>query len=133
MKKIAVSIVFIFIAFVPAAQGQNFNEADMQNIMQAMQKVQECMAKVDQEELRKLEEEGEKFDKEVRELCEQGKRDKAQKMAIKFSKKVMKNPALIQMKECGEITKGLMPEGSMPEEEEYEFDPSKGHVCDDME
>ena len=59
---------------------------------------------------------------------------KAQKKAIAFSKEMMKNPALVQMKKCGEMTKGLVPEGSMPqmEEEDFGFDPSKGHVCDDM-
>ena len=116
-----------------AAQNQNPNMQgmDMGKLMQAMEEMQQCMAKVDQEELRKLEAEGEEMERELRKLCEQGNRDKAQKEAIKYSKKMMKNPALVQMKECTEITKGLMPEGSMPEEEDFGFDPSRdGHVCD---
>ena len=39
---------------------------------------------------------------------------------------MMKNPTLIQMKECGEIAKGLMPEGSMPEQEEFDFGSVQG-------
>lgn len=132
MKKIIVIALCFLFPVAVAAQNQNPNMQgkDMEKLMQAMQ---QCMEKVDQEELRKLEEEGEKFEREIRELCAQGKRDKAQKQAIRYSKMMKKNPTLIQMKECGEIAKGLMPEGSMPEQEEFDFDPSKEHVCDDME
>lgn len=131
MKKIALSLIFVVIAFIPVAQGQGMNEGDMQNIMKAMQKVQECMAKVDQSDLAALEQRGEEMEAEIKALCDQGKRDKAQKKAIAFSKEMMKNPALQQMKKCGEISKGMLPEGSVPEMEDDEFDPSKGHVCDE--
>lgn len=133
MKSIVMLLCLLF-PVAAAAQNPNMQGVDMQKLMQAMQEMQQCMAKVDKEELRKLEQESDEMEMELRKLCEEGKRDKAQDKAIKYSKKIMKNPALVQMKECGEITKGLMPEGSMPEqEEEFDFDPSKGHVCDDME
>ena len=130
--KVLVTLLCLLFPVAAAAQSPNMQGVDMNKLMQAMQEMQECMAKVDQGELQKLEAEGEEFSREIEELCKQGKRDKAQKKAIKYSKQIMKNPALKQMKECGEITKGLMPEGSMPEQEEYGFDPSDGHVCDDM-
>lgn len=134
MKKILGSLLVVMITFfVSTAQAQGFNEADMQNLMQVMQKMQECMAKVDQQELERLEEEGNKMEAELKALCEQGKRDKAQKKAIAFSKKIMKNPALIQMKECGELTKGMMPPGSEEPTLDEEFDFTNRHVCDDME
>ena len=52
------------------------------------------------------------------------------KKAIAYGKEMMKNPALKQMKECGEITRGLVPEESMPSMED-DFDFSDGHVCDE--
>lgn len=124
-------IVILFLVFpvTIAAQNAQMQSADMQKMMQ---KMQQCMAKVDQAELEKLEQDGKKFETTLKKLCKEGKRNKAQKMAITFSKQTKKNPALVQMKKCAEISKKMIPAGVMPEEEE-KFDPSKGHVCDDIE
>jgi hypothetical protein len=124
-------MLFLLFPVVAAAQNPNMQNIDMEKMMQAVQEMQQCMAKVDQGELKKLEQETEEMEAEFRTLCEQGKRDKAQNEAIKFSKKLMTNPTLMQMKECAEITKGFVPEGAMEGDDEI-FDPSKDHVCDDM-
>ena len=55
---------------------------------------------------------------------------KHQKKAIAYSKEMLKNPSLVQMKECSEMTKGLVPEGESSSLED-EFDFSNRHVCDD--
>jgi len=128
--RIIVILLFLMLPVIAAAQNPNMQDIDMEKMMQAMQEMQQCMTRVDQGELRKLEKETEGMEAELRSLCEQGKRDKAQEEAITFSKKMIKNPTLIQMKECGEIIKDFVPEGTMEEDEI--FDPSKGHVCDDM-
>ncbi len=130
MRIVAIMLFLLFPA-VAAAQSPNMQGVDMGKMMQAMQEMQQCMVKVDQGELRKLEQETKEKEAEFRALCEKGERDKAQEEAIKFSKKMMANPALVQMKECGEITKDFVPEGAMEEQDET-FDPSKDHVCDDM-
>jgi dsDNA-specific endonuclease/ATPase MutS2 len=119
-------------AFVPAVQSQGVSEADMQDMMQMMQKMQECMAKVDQSALEGLEKRSEELEAEIKSLCEQGKKKKAQKKAIAFGKEMMDNPALKQMRKCSEITKGLLPEGSAPQPSfEDEFDFSNQDICDD--
>lgn len=131
MKKIAASIIVVTIAFVSAAQGQGMNEADMKNVMQVMQKMQECMAQVDQSAIKELEERTNEMEAEIKALCEQGEEKKAEKKAIAFSKEMLKNPSLVQMKKCGEMTKGILPEGTMPSMDN-EFDYSEGNVCDDL-
>ena len=130
MKSIAI-LLFMLFPVVAAAQDQN----DMAKMMQALQEMQQCMAKVDQEELRKFEQESEKMETKLKTLCGQGNRDEAQNVAIKFGKKMMTNPALVQMKECGEMAQGFVPEGAMGGAEGMDeiFDPSKSHVCDNMD
>jgi protein tyrosine phosphatase (PTP) superfamily phosphohydrolase (DUF442 family) len=122
-------IIMLFMLFPVVATAQNQN--DMGKMMQALQEMQQCMAQVDQEELRKFEQESEKMEANVRALCAQGKRDQAQNEAIKFGEKMMTNPTLIQMKECGEKAKGLVPEGTI-EGRDDAFDPSESHVCDNI-
>lgn len=129
--RIITILLFLLFPVVAAAQNPNMQNVDVEKMMQKMQEMQQCMAKVDQDELRKLQQEAREMEAEFRVLCKQGERDKVQKEAIKFSKKMMTNPAMKKMKECGEITKGLVPEGAKEDKDEY-FDPSKGHVCDDM-
>lgn len=125
-------VTFLCLMFPVAAAAQNpgMNGGDMQKMMQLMQEMQQCMAKVDQGELEKLEEQSEKFTGELDALCKNGEREKAQKEAIAYSKKMMKNPALLQMKKCGEMTKGLVPDNSMGSFDD-EFDFANKHVCDE--
>ncbi len=129
--KIIVTVLCLLFPVAAVAQSPNMQGMDMGKFMQAMQEMQQCMAKVDRAELEKLEGKGEEFSREIKELCDQGKRDKAQKKAIKYSKEMMENPALKQMRKCTEITKDLMPEGSEGADESFDYDPEKdGHVCD---
>jgi hypothetical protein len=128
--KTIVTILFLLLPVAASAQNQDMNGVDMGQMMMLMQEMQECMAKVDQAELEALEQRSEEMDAEITALCEQGKRDEAQKKAIAYGKEMMKNPALKQMKECGEITKDLVPEESMSSMED-DFDFSDGHVCDE--
>ncbi len=125
--KIFVAIFCLMFPVVVTAQNQGMSGGDMQKMMQEMQ---QCMAKVDQAELEAIESESEKIGKELETLCEKGERKKAQEKAIAYSKKIMGNPALAQMKKCTEMTKGLVPLNSMPSFEE-ELDFSSRHVCDE--
>ena len=130
MKKSIVIILFLMFPVAATAQNQGMNGADMGKMMQLMQEMQQCMAKVDQAELEALEKQSEKLGEELEALCKNGKRKKAQKKAVAYGKKVMKNPALVQMRKCGEITKGLIPDDSMSSFDD-EFDFSNRHVCDE--
>lgn len=128
--KFFVVIILLLSPVAATAQNQGMSGGDMQNLMLLMQKMQQCMAKIDQAELQAFKEQSEKFGNEIDTLCNNGERKKAQKKAIAYSKKMLKNPALKQMEKCGEITKGLMPEDSTPSIED-ELDFSNHHVCDE--
>lgn len=131
--KIIISTCVLILSIAVSAQGQNMGEVDIQKMGQAMQEIMQCMSKIDQADLMALEEKSEQFDREMEELCSQGKRNKAQKKAVTYGKEIKKNPTLKQMMECGEINKKYgIPQG---EDEasimDSDFDFSKDHVCDD--
>ncbi len=125
MKSIVVVLCLLF-PVIATAQNQGFNMGNMQQMMQLMQ---QCMAKIDQTELETLQQQSEKMSKELDTLCKKGERNKAQKKALAYGKKMMQNPALVQVKKCGEITKGILPENSNPAFDNT-FDFSDGNVCD---
>ncbi len=127
--KIILSLLCLLPASIAMAQTPDATGMDMQKMMVLMQQMQECMAKVDQTLLTDLEKEGEAFSKEVEGLCARGERKKAQKKAVAFSKKMMKHPTILQMKECTRITKGLIPDEMVPSIDK-EFDYSETQVCD---
>jgi len=55
--------------------------------------------------------------------------DQAHAKAIEFSREVAQSPALQQMRECGELAQGMMPE-QMPLLDK-DVDYSNRHVCDE--
>lgn len=131
MMKVLTIIMLVLIPVAAVAQNfQGMNEQDMQKMMQQAMKAQACMEKIDQAELKALEQRSNEFDTEVRALCAAGKRDKAQKKAIKFGKEMAKKPVLQEMKKCGELMQGEMPQMEMPLMDE-DIDYSSQHVCDD--
>ena len=129
--KVILTVLCLIFPFTVNAQNQSMNGIDMQKMMQLMQEMQQCMEKVDQAELGVLEKQSEKFSTEIETLCQSGQRKKAQKKAVAFGKKMMKNPALKQMEKCGEITKGLAIPGMEEQSFEDDFDFSESHVCDE--
>ncbi|GAB4342391.1 MAG: hypothetical protein Kow0089_17420 [Desulfobulbaceae bacterium] len=132
MKHGAVVLFVLLFPVAVLAQGYpGMNEADMQRMMEQMQKMQECMQQVDQAELEALGQRSEEVEREVRELCEQGKRDAAQKRAMAWGKEVSSNPSFKQMKKCSEYARDAMPQGQMQQDDYTDFDFSKSHVCDD--
>ncbi len=128
MKSIVIILCLLF-PVIASAQNQGFNMGNMQQMMQLMQKMQQCMAKIDQTELETLQQQSQKISVELDALCKKGERNKAQTKALAYSKKMMKNPALMQVKKCGEITKGILPENPNPALDDT-FDFSDRNVCD---
>lgn len=127
--------VLILLVLVPTlAFSQNpmgMNEADMQRMMQQMQKAQTCMEKIDQKEFTVLEQRSKQFEAEMKSLCANGKRDQAMEKAMAFSKEVSKNPSVIEMRKCGKMMKGVMPEMPFMKHAESKDKSGKSrHVCD---
>ena len=127
MKKLVMAIFLLSPAVAVAQQGMD------QEMMQQLQEMSACMATIDQNEINELEKESNKFEAEMNDLCKSGKRDEAQKKAIKFSQKVMKSPAMVTMRKCTEkmpaAMKGMVPDMSA---EKIAKDFSNHHVCDEM-
>ena len=126
MKKICLLILMLPVAAF-AQNYQNMNKGDMQKMMQQMQKVQQCMESIDQSQLNDLQQRAEQMKKEIDTLCAQGNRSKAQKTALSFSKEISKDPSMNQMRKCGELAQGAIP--NMPTMYD-EKDMASRHVCD---
>ncbi|NOY16397.1 MAG: hypothetical protein GXP23_05605 [Gammaproteobacteria bacterium] len=127
MKKIVMVIFLLSPTTVFAQQGVD------PEIMQQLQDMATCISTIDQDEMKTLEKESKDFEAKVKGLCKSGKRDKAQELAMEFSKKIVNSPALITMRKCTETIssalKGMVP--NMPPEKVVKNYDDK-HVCDDI-
>ena len=87
MRLLFVCLLFVSGSVYSQEQLPVSNES-MKSMMQKAQEIQLCMSKVDQNELKAIESNSIAFHKEVQSLCENGKRDMAQKKAIVFAREV---------------------------------------------
>jgi len=127
MKKLFCLFMFVFPTLAFAQNYPGMNQGDMQKMMQQMQKVQQCMEGIDQSQLNDLQKRAEQMKNEIETLCAQGNRSKAQKTALSFSKEIAKDPSMNQMRKCGELAQGAIP--NMPTMYD-EKDMANKHVCD---
>jgi hypothetical protein len=128
MKIFIMALLLAVPAAVSAQNNQVMNQADVQNMMQQMQKVQECMQSIDQSQLEELQKRSEQASSEIDALCAAGDRAKAQKKAIAFAKEAATFPAMKQMQKCGKLVQGELP-GMPTNFEQKDF--SETHVCDE--
>jgi len=126
MKRITALVFLLIPAAVLAQNFQGMGEADMQNMMQQMQQMEECMGNIDEARMEELQKRSEQVDAEIKSLCAQGKRDEAQKRAISFGREMAADPTVQQMQKCGELVQGMMPGMEYMQERDY----SDRHVCD---
>jgi len=127
-----VMVTFLCLLIPTLALAQNYpamNEADMQKMMQQMEKMQACMEKVDHAKLQALRERSQQMEAEVRSLCASGKRDEAQQKAIAFGKQIANDASMQAMMKCTEGMKSMMPEITFKGLEEEARDQ---HICDHM-
>jgi predicted transcriptional regulator len=132
MKKLAITLLWCLAPITSYAQNTpGMSEADMQNMMQQMQKAQACMEKIDQKQLEALENKADQFEAEMKSLCANGKRDEAQKKAMVYMKEIVNSSAVKEAKRCGEMMTGAM-HGMMQDmtlvEQDKDF--THQHVCD---
>lgn len=109
--------------------GPGMSQEQMQQMMQA----QACFENIDQSKFKDLEAKGKQMEQEIKALCEAGKRDEAESTAIKYGMEMNNDPALQEMKKCGELMQGMMAQmesflPSVPEVNEND----DSHLCDDM-
>ena len=126
MKK----IIFLLLLLPLSSFAQTGNlPAGLQNMMMQAQKAQSCMQGVDTSKLDGLEAEGNRMQAKVKSLCDSGQRDQAQKQAVIYSREMMARPEIKQIRKCGEMLRGMMPEMPFDNLEEKL---KNQHVCDDI-
>ena len=108
------------------------NEEQMQQMMQGMSQMANCFQNLDQSKLEAMAAEAEEKQKELKQLCADGKRDEAQREAMAFGMKFMQSDEFRQLQQCGEMARGMMPE--MPDYSVYDTDGEgdSRHICDDI-
>lgn len=84
-----------------------------------------CMQNIDQAELRRISDEAQRMDAEVKSLCAQGKRDKAMSAAMAFGKKMASSKVMQDMKKCGDTSRQMMPPIATQHDK-----PTRRHICD---
>ena len=129
--KLLVGISLLLIATVAFAQNyQGMGNVDMQEMMEQMQKMQACMENIDQAKMRKLEQRSYQIGEEIEALCNEGKRDEAEKKALAYGMEIINDPTMKKLNKCRENIKINMPNMPKMPYMENEKDDSRGHVCD---
>jgi hypothetical protein len=122
--------IYLCLLLPATALAQNYpamNEADMQKMMQQMEKMQSCMEKIDQGKLEALGVRSEQMEAEINALCARGKRDEAQQKAMAYGKEITNDAVMKAMMKCTEGMQAMMPELSFTGVDE---DSTGLHVCD---
>ena len=122
--------IYLCLLLPVTALAQNYpamNEADMQKMMQQMEKMQSCMEKIDQGKLEALGVRSEQMEAEINALCARGKRDQAQQKAMAYGKEITNDAVMKAMTKCTEGMQAMMPELSFTGVDE---DSTGLHVCD---
>jgi predicted transcriptional regulator len=131
MKKLVITLLCLAPITSFAQNPMGMSEADMQKMMQQVQKAQDCMEKIDQTKLDALEKKANQFDAEMKSLCANGKRDEAQEKAMVYMKEIVNSSVVKEAKRCGEMMKGAM-QGMMQNmpivDQDKDF--TRQHVCD---
>ncbi len=83
---------------------------DAQEMMERLQKVQNCMNELDHTELKRVEAEFESLQTDIKQLCGSGKPDQAQDKALAFAKELEGSLVIKQVKKCAKIMGDMMPD-----------------------
>jgi len=127
MKKLFI-FQFLLVPVVCLAQNyQGMSEADMQKMMQQMEKMQTCMEDIDTDRLKALEQKSRQMEAEVKSLCAKGKRDEAQQKALSFGKEISNDRTMKTIRKCGETMKDALPEITFTGLDKESTD---RHICD---
>jgi len=127
--KTALYLLLILPLTAFAAETHKMDEEAMQAMMKQMQMMQDCMQKIKQSDITAAEQNAMKIASEAKAMCAEGKRDQAQEHVITFSKKLMKTPALKELRRCSEMATGMVP--MIPILDQYKPENyAQYHVCD---
>jgi predicted lipoprotein len=130
--KISPFVTFLLLPLLANAQmPPQFDQQQIQAMMQNAQKMQTCIQNVDQSQMQAFEQKGKQMEQQVDALCAAGHRDEALAKAMSFSQEISSDPAIIELKKCQEMMQGIMPGISKFAEDYADEDSDGGHICDD--
>lgn len=122
MKKLIASTLFMSTLSVHAYGQFSHLPEDTARMLGSADEVGACMSKLDQDYLARLSDKNEAKEREIRRLCEAGKRTEAQIEAESLARELMADPQIQKSMECTALL-GL-----------DEDDEDEGiHVCDDLD
>ncbi len=110
-------------------EGMAKMEKAMKEMMAGTNNIENCMNSVNQDEIDALGEKASNLEKELSELCDQGKRSIAQNKAINFSKKMNTNREIVKINKCLAPLSKIMKSNSF-DKMYKDVDLGKAHVCD---
>ncbi len=119
-------IALIFMPLLVAAQPPGMSEQEMQRMLEKAQKMQECMQGIDEAAIKAMEEKSKAFEQKVKALCQAGKRDEAQQLAIQFGREMAANETMKKIQQCSKIMQGMMPQLHIPSQQKLK----EQHICD---
>ncbi len=125
MTKLLPSI-FLCLPIVATAQPPVMSQQDMQKMMENARKMQECMSRIDQSAVEAMASKAQEVERQIKSLCQAGRRDQAQKRAIEFGREMAANKEMQKMQACGKMMQGMMPQTNLPSEKELK----QRHICD---
>lgn len=128
MNKIQIGVLLLLAWNVQAQIPNKLNEAQMQQLMEKMGKMQQCMENIQQTEMNAFEKRARDMEAQLKQLCAQNERQQAQTIAIKFGMEMSQSPLMQKMRECRQHMPALM---EMPEFIDYEK--TDQNVCDSLE
>ncbi len=125
-------IRFIILLMPALVLAQGFSGVDpqkMQAMMEKAKEMQQCMGKVDQVKIQAFKQRGKQMSAKIKALCAAGKREEAVTEALSYSKELASDSTMSDVKKCGKIMEGFMPDLSSVEPTN-EQDSSTGRICD---
>lgn len=129
-KQLLISLLLIPFAVPAQNMGGMPTEAQMQQLMQQAQTMQNCMANIDEAEMAAFQQKAEAMDAEVKALCATGKRYAAMARAMAFGKETAQSSIMQDMKKCGEGMKNMLP--MLPKTAQAPVEDGKPrHICDE--
>lgn len=103
------------------------NQEQMQQLMQQAQQMQACMSRIDQDAMMEMGQKAQAMEAKIKSLCQANKRDEALNAAIKFGRSMANDENVKIARECGEMTRGMLPKIEYPTSKE---DARNRHICD---
>jgi len=128
------SIALLLVCAGPVCAQQNGapDDAQLQQMMQGMSQMAACFQNIDQDRLEAMGKESKAKEKEIKQLCADGKRDEAQSEAMAFGQSLMNSEEFKQLQQCGEMGRSMMPDMSRFTASDDEDGNGPRHVCDDL-